>query len=338
MPNPTAGDLHVNQLLSSISIAFMQNPADFVADRIFPNIPSDKQSNLYARYSRADFNRNSMKDRAPSTESAGAGWNVDNTASYFCKPKALHKDIDDQIRSNADLPYNMDRDATLFLSNQALINREVTWATAYFATGIWTGAAVDVTGVSASPAGNTVLQWNDANATPVADVKAYSTRIKLTSTIRPNKLVIGSPVWDKLSEHGTITDRVKYGATPTSPAIITKQAVAALMQLDEIAVMDGVQNTGAESSSTVLNAGESNAFIGGKSALLIYANPTPSLMQPSGGYTFSWTGYLGAGAMGQRIKKFRMEHLNSDRVEIEQAYQQAVICSECGVFMTTIVA
>lgn len=337
MPNPVSSDVHVSVPLTNISIAYMQKPEGFVADQVFANLPVQKQADRYFVYSRADFNRNTMRRRAPSTESAGAGWNVDSTPNYFAEPWALHKDIDDGLRANQDAPINMDRDATLYLAQQGLINREVNWASKYFTTGVWTGAAVDVTGVSASPAGNTVIQWSDAtNATPVQDVKLYNDKIHLGTGFRANKLVMGRQVWTKLSDHPSITDRIKYGASPNAPAIITKQAVAALMEIDQILVMDAIQNNGAE--STTFNGGESNSFIGGKSALLVYSNPTPSILQPSGGYTFSWTGYAGAGPMGQRISNIRMEPIRSDRIEIEMAYDQKVVASECGVFFTSIVA
>lgn len=337
MPNPVSSDVHVSVPLTNISIAYMQKQDGFVADQVFANIPVQKQADRYFVYSRADFNRNTMRRRAPSTESAGAGWNVDSTPNYFAEPWALHKDIDDGLRANQDAPINMDRDATLYLAQQGLINREVNWASKYFTTGVWTGAAVDVTGVSASPAGNTVIQWSDAtNATPVQDVKLYNDKIHLGTGFRANKLVMGRQVWTKLSDHPSITDRIKYGASPNAPAIITKQAVAALMEIDQILVMDAIQNNGAE--STTFNGGESNSFIGGKSALLVYSNPTPSILQPSGGYTFSWTGYVGAGPMGQRISNIRMEPIRSDRIEIEMAYDQKVVAPECGVFFTSIVA
>jgi len=224
MSNPLAGDVHVNVPLTNISIAFMQSASAFVADQVFPNVPVQKQSDRYYTYSRGDFNRDTMRKRASGTESAGSGYRVDNTPSYFADVWALHKDVEDQIRANADSPLDMDRDATMFLSNQALINREVQWAANYFGTGIWTGSAVDVTGVAASPAGNTVLQWNDSNATPIVDVRSNADRIHLSSGgFRPNKLVLGRQVWSKLEDHGSITDRIKYGASPGAPAIVTKQ-------------------------------------------------------------------------------------------------------------------
>jgi hypothetical protein len=333
MPNPTAGDVHVNRPLTNISIAYMQDAKGFIADRLFPNIPVSKQSDRYYRYDRSDFWRNSFAKRAPSTESAGGGWKIDSTPTYFADVWALHKDIDDQIRGNADEPLDMDRDATIYLAGQALISREVTFASKFFTTGVWTGA---VTGVSGAPGANEVKQWNDAASTPVEDVKAQSDAIQLLTGFRPNKLAIGRQVWTKLSDHPEIVDRIKYTSGNSNPAIVSRQAVAALMEIDEIMVMDGIQATSAENPS--FETSVTTAFIAGKGALLVYAAPTASLMQPSGGYTFSWTGFAGAGGMGQRISRFRMDALKSDRVEGEMAFDMKVVCPDCGVFFATVVA
>ena len=339
MPQPTLGDVHVNRPLTNISIAYMQNPAGFVADRVFPNVPVQKQSDRYFRYDRSDFWRNQYEKRAPSAESAGSGWKVDSTPTYYCDVWALHKDIADVIRANQDDPLDMDRDATTWLSQQAMISREVTWAAKYFTTGVWkgiTGAAGDVTGVISGPGSNQVIQWNDSASEPIANVKHYADTMHQLTGYRPNKMVIGRQVWTPLSEHPDMVDRIKYTSGNSNPAIVTKQAVAALMELDEILVMDGIQVTTPENPT--FETSMTTAFIGGKNALLTYANPTPSLLTPSAGYTFSWAGYMGAGAMGNRIKKFRMEPLESDRVEGQMAYDQKLVCADCGVFFSGIVA
>jgi hypothetical protein len=61
-------------------------------------------------------------------------------------------------------------------------------------------------------------------------------------------------------------------------------------------------------------------------------------MTPSAGYTFSWTGLLGAGAEGNRIKSFRMEALSADRVEIDMCFDQKLVSADLGWFWTSIVA
>ena len=61
-------------------------------------------------------------------------------------------------------------------------------------------------------------------------------------------------------------------------------------------------------------------------------------MTPTAGYTFSWTGLLGNGAEGNRIKRFRMEPLGSDRVEIEISFDQKLVAPDLGFFFEEVVA
>lgn len=333
MPNPTPGDVHVNQPLTNVLIAYMQSADAFVADKVFPNVPVQKQSDIYARYDRSDFWRNMFKKRAPSTESAGGGWKIDTGATYYAHVWALHRDIDDQLRANADSIFALDRDATEWLAQQALIAREVEWASKYFTTSVWT---TDITGVSSSPSTGQVLQWNDSSSTPIADVKAQATVIHQLTGFRPNKLVLGREVWDGVSEHDDLLDRIKYGGDNDRPAKVSRRAAAALFEVDEVLVADGIQVTSDENPS--FETSMTTAFIAGKNALLVYAAPRPSIMMPSGGYTFSWTGLLGTGDQGQRISRMRIDTKKSDRIEGEMAFDQKLTCADLGVFFSGVVA
>lgn len=325
---PSRSDVHVNRPLTNISIAYLQRADAFIADRVFPNVSVAKQSDRYFTYDRGEFNRDEMQMRAPGTESAGGTYKIDNTPSYYANVYGFHRDIDDQIRANADDPLNPDREATEFLTHKALIKRETTWATSFFNTSIW---GTDITGVSSSPGSGQVLQWNDGTSNPIEDIRRGKRVVQESTGFRPNKLVLGRAVFDALLDHPDIVGRVDRGQT-TGTAMVMRQNLASLFELDEILVMDAIQNTAKE------GAAASHSFIGGKKALLCYAAPAPGIMTPSAGYTFSWTGYLGAGAQGQRISRFRMDHLKADRVEIEMAYTQKLIAAELGYFFNTIVA
>lgn len=329
MPQPTAGDVHVNTPLSNFSNAIIQGASNFIATRVFPNLPVDKQSDRYFTYDRGDFNRDEMAKRAPGTESAGGGYSLDNTPSYFCDPYAFHKDIPDQIRGNADAVLNQDREATTFVTMKGLIRREVAWASDFFKNGVWT---FDYAGVSATPTTGQYLQWNDHNSTPIEDITTAMSDVGESTGFRPNKLVLGRRTWDKVRNHPEVIDRVKFQGTPNQPAKVSQQAFAALCELDEVLVMDAIYNA---AKKKLTNA---HAFIGGKHALLAYVAPTPGIMTPTAGMTFSWKGYLGAQSDGQRISTFRMEPLKSDRVEIEMAFQQKLISADLGVFWKDIVA
>lgn len=340
MSNPVHSDLHVSRPLTNLTVAYMQDPAGFIADRMFPTIPVRKQSDKYWLYDRKDFRRDQFQQRAPGTESAGGGWKM-STTTYYATKWALHKDLTEEDYANADDEVQLEATTSQWLAEMGLIRREVEWASKFFTTGVWTGidgASGDVVGQAASPNGNEVLQWDLSTSTPIEDVKLYAQNSQLLTGKRPNKLAMGRQVWTKLSDHPDLVDRVKYsgGVGNGNPAMVSRQAVAALMELDMIEVMDGIQDTSAESPD--FETAMSAAFIGGKNALLCYAAPAPGLKIMTAGACFSWTGLLGAGATGMRVKRFLMEKNESVRVEGEMAFEQKIIASDAGVFFSSIVA
>lgn len=233
------------------------------------------------------------------------------------------------MRANADAVLNPDREATAFVTHKALIRREKLFTGTYFKTGVW---ATDITGVGSAPSAGQELRWSDTNADPIVSVRAAKRKIAESTGYEPNKLVLGRAVYDALLDHPDIIDRLKYGQTAGGVANTSTSDLAALFKVEEILVMNAVENTGVE--------GQSNAhsFIGGKNAMLVHAATAPGLMTPTGGYTFSWTGLLGAGAEGNRIKSFRMENLGADRVEIDMCFDLKLVASDLGYFWSGIVA
>lgn len=339
--SPSPGDVHVNRPLTNIAVAYMQDAARFVADRVFPNIPVSKQSDAYFTYSRGEWNRDEMKVRAPGAESAGASYEM-GTEVYYAPVRAVHKDVPDQLLDNADSPLNLERDATNFVTGIALLNREVAFSRSYFAEGVWD---FNVDGVDAAPtalanltprgdgtqANNDVLRWNDAASTPIEDVRRAATTVQAETGFRPNLFLVSRPVYDVLIDHPDIVARLDRGQT-TGPAQANRESLAALFEVDRVEVMEAIINTATTGNPAA------HTFIAGKHALLLYAPATPGILVPSAGYTFSWTGRAGNSNMGFRIKRFRIERLEVTRVEAQQAYAQKVIGSDLGYFFNTIVA
>lgn len=326
---PTPGDVHVNAPLTQISIAFLQEADKFIADRVFPNIPVAKQSDRFYTYDRGMFNRDEMQERAPGAEAAEVGYTVDNTPTYFAKVYALHVKVPDERRANADSVLQPDREATELLIHKAMIKRESLWATKFFATGIW---AEERAGVAAAPAGTQFLRWDVAGSTPLKDLRGGKQAVKRRHGFEPNKLILGSDVWNTLVDHADFVDRLNRGQTPVGPAKVNRAQLASILEIEEVMVADGVVNTALEGAANV------HSFVLGKHALLVYAAPRPGLMVPSGGYTFSWTGFLGAAPQGFRIFKLRDDKAHSDWVEIEMAFDQKLISSELGAFFLNAVS
>ena len=89
MPQPTSTDVHVDAILTNMSVAYMQEAYAFVAARAFPTVNVNKQTDKYFTYSQADFFRDQVQRRADGTESAGTGYSL-STATYACDVYALH--------------------------------------------------------------------------------------------------------------------------------------------------------------------------------------------------------------------------------------------------------
>lgn len=329
---PTARDSHVDQPLTNISIAYIQNTDHFVAHRVFSLVSVDKQSDRYYTFDRGDFNRDEAEKRAPGTESAGSGYAIDNTPTYFCDVWAWHKDVPDQVAANSDLAADPDRAATEFVTQKLLIRKEKDWAANYFAGGVWTN---DEDGVAATPATGQTIHWSDTTSgDPIGDIRAAKTAVLELTGFMPNVLVVGQQVMDALEDHPDIVDRIKYsGHDANRPARVNERTLAQLFGLDEILVMRAIENTA--------NRGATNAhsFIGGKKALLVHRALTPSLMTPTGGYTFTWNGYLNnQNEFGMAMTRIDDRKTKSERIEGEMAFDHKLVSADLGYFWDTIVA
>lgn len=319
---PTPSDVHVNVPLTNIAIAYLQDQAEFIADRVFANIPVPKQSDRYIKYDKGNWFRSQAQPRAPGSESAGTGYTIDNTPTYSCVPIAVHHNIDDQTRANADSMIDLDRNATELVMRQLALRREKDWAAKFFTTGVWTG----------STGGGDIVPgtlWSASGSTPIEDMRKEISSVKSKTGYKPNTLVLGHSVWNVLQDHPSLLSRIQY----TQRGIVGLDLLAAVLEIDQVYVASGVENTAAEGATDTM------AFVmDSKDALLCYSNPRPGLMVPSAGYIFSWTGYTGAGPAGQRIKRFRVEEKESDCLEGQMAYDQKVIAPDLGVFFNGAVA
>lgn len=321
MPQPTVQQVHINRPLSMISTAYLQDDMNFVALRVFPLVPHDKKSDMYFKYSKNDFLRSQMRRRGPGEESAGSGYNL-ATDTFSCEDFALHKDIPDQVRSNEDAPLNSDRDAALWLVEQAKLTLEEEWASTYFVTGVWANE-------EEGGAGNDFVFWDDAAfGLPIVDIDRGKRTMLATTGHLPNKLTLGYDAFVALKNAPDIREYIKY----TSQESVTPQILARLFDIPEVLVCQAVHATNAELSSEVADDPSNYDFIQGKHALLSYSPPQASLLQPSAGYTFMWRGVSYGLGTTVGIQTFRMQHLRSDRAEIEMAWDHKVVAPDMGMF------
>lgn len=327
MSQPTLQQVHVNAPLTNISVAFLQRADRFLAQQVFPRVPVTKQSNIFFKYPKDAFLRSDVQVRAPGAESAGSGFTIDSTNTYNCLRDALHKDIDDPTRANADVPLDLDRDATEYLTQQILLSQEIRWAAKFFTTSVWTGSS---TGGDITP----TTKWDDAASTPIEDIRAQIRAVDIATGQVPNTLVLGRKTFDNLLDHPDLIDRIKYGQTMGGPAVANTDIMAQIFGVDRVFVARASQNTAIEGRTASVST-----IADQKSAAVFYVAPNPGIMTPSAGYTFVWGGAEGADqGTGVRVKRFRLERNESDRIEMETWYDHKVVSADLGVFFTAAVS
>jgi len=316
MPQPTKSQVHIDAPLTNISVAVMQSSENYIAEKVFPSIQVDKQTNKYFIFTREDFLRDQMQRRGSGEESAGSGYNL-TSDTYSCDVWALHKDITDQHRLNSDDPLNPDRNAAMFLAAQAMLRKEKEFVDTFFTTGVW--------GTSATPS----VQWQDqAGSDPLGDVETARGSILSKTGLEPNTLVLGYNVFKNLKNHPDIVDRVKY----TSDRSVSEDVLARLFQVDRVLVAKAVMDTGSEGKSA-----SSVGFIAGNHALLVHVAPNAGIETPTAGLTFAWSGLGGGNGLGAAVKKFRMEQLESDRIELQLAFDMKAVATDLGYFFPSAV-
>ncbi len=330
MPQPVVQDVHVAAALTNVAVAYFQSDDAYVADKVFPMVPVQHQTDVYFVWSKADFFRDEAQQRADATESAGTGVNL-TTQTYNAKVWALHQDIGSQVRANADAAVDIDVISTRTLMQKLLIRRDRIFMSTYMTTSVWGTTATGTSG--GTPGTTTPPFWSDdANGDPFTDVAYAQTTILQNTGFMPNTLLLSWPVYQALRKHPLVIDRIKY-TNPAFAGTITPQLLAQAFAIERVIVSKAVYNSAAE------NLTASMSFVAGSNALLCYAPSSPGLMVASAGYTFAWSGFTGLNSLGIRVAQIPMNWrgLGTIRNEAEMAFDMQIVGSDLGFFWSAIV-
>jgi len=322
----TPSSVHIDQPLTNLTLAYVQSQENFIADKVFPTVGVAKQSDKYYIYDRASMNRSGdVKKLAPRTEVDRIGLALSNS-SYFADVYGLGMDFDEQTLANEDAALEIRAAGAQTLVNRILIDREEKFASTFFAAGVWTGQS--------TPAN----LWSDyTDSTPITDVTTARRAMQLTSGgYKPNTMVVGKEVRDILINHPDILARLNGGATVSNTALVTNAKLAEIFEVENFYVMEAVKNSGAEGLA------ESNAFIGGKHALLTHTPSSAGLMTPAAGLTFAWNSISGVNNLGVSIESFSDDALKrmqvAEHIQAKLAYDMKVVGADLGYFFNTVVA
>ena len=322
---PDRAKTHIDQALTNISVAYIQEENAFIADKVFPIVPVQRQSDLYFIYDKETFFLDEAAERGNGEESKGGDYNVEQSEPYFCRVYAYHKDLTDRDRLNMDNPLHADRDAAKFVTQKLLLKRERDFVNTFLTEEKW---AKDVEGVESNPVGDQCIKWNKPLSNIIADIRKYKREMLENTGYEPNTLVLSRGAYDALCDHEDILDRVKY----TQRGQVTKDLIASLLEIPNVHVSNAVYKT-------QKGEGGQMSFMSKNNALLCYVTNMPSLQTPSAGYIFAWVGLEGSGAYANRMVRIPtpLKGIGAERIEGEMAYDQRQIAKDMGIFFKNIV-
>ncbi len=319
------GDVHVDVPLSSMSVAYMQDRTEFIADKIFPNIPVPFLSGRYYTFAKETFFRNRGRKWTPGTPMPQSMFDLDNTPTYGCQFRAFEHPLRWDIAANSDAVVNFERATAEFITQTLLLGREIEWAADFFAAGKW---GTDLTGVTSGPSTTQFVQWDDyVNSNPIEDFTKALLIVKGRTGFTPNTCVMSEQVYQKIRIHPVIKEMYKYTQVP----VVTPDMIANVLGIKKLYIGSAIKATSDEGAATF-----TADWVFGKNAWLGYVPDSPSLMMPASGYTFSFTG-MGAGYQ-LAIQRIPDQRHMVDYTQGFLCYDQKIIGADLGVFFSGAIA
>jgi hypothetical protein len=166
-----------------------------------------------------------------------------------------------------------------------------------------------------------VNQWSDPGSDPLNDVRIARVAIYTGAPgYTPNTMVIGYQVFEALKQHPDVKEIVKY----TERAIITRQILAAVFEVDELLVGKVTRRTSKE--------GQTDAFgdVWGKDALLYFREMRPSLKRASFGYQMRQEDL--------KVFRYREDKRDTDVIRVSEKQDEKLVAEKLAYLFKAAVA
>lgn len=327
----TPSAVHLDVPLTNLTLAYVAQE-NFIADKVFPTVEVDKQSNLFYTFDADEYNREGdVQEIAPGTGPNKFELSHSNS-NYFARIFGIAVNLDEQTLANEDTQL-MTRSRKINAAvRKMLVKRERDFVNRFIQPGVW---GTEVVGVAAAPAAGQVRKWSDAVSTPIKDIRAAKQAIHLrTYGFTPNTLVLPRRVLDVLMDHPDILARMNGGATPDNPAMIDMALLARIFGMERVLISDVVTNTAAEGLAAT------RAFMAGDHALLVHTPKTAGLETPAAGLTFAWNAVPGA-SYGITTESFTDDGLRrvgiAEEIQAKMAYDMKVTGPQLGYFFNAVI-
>jgi len=294
---PLKSQLHVNQLLSNVSVQYKNS--EYIWDKVFPQIPVMKDTDYYRVYDRSF--------KVPETKRAPKGVAREFTfefslASYALEQHALKDYVGvDEEENNDQGSLKVDTVESL---TDAIYRRIELSVASLFTTTNWS--------LNVSLTATNVWSANTTVSDPIPVFDTGMTTVINNSGKTPNFAILPRDGFVAIKNHVSVLDRVKYTSSE-----VTQSMIQGLIGVQELLVPTAVQDTAANGLAASISPFFADfAFLGWKPA------GGGGIKTPSCGYTFIRS--------TPRVRSWFEDERNADAIEVEVKYQPKVVASLTG--------
>lgn len=303
----------VNPVLTGIAIAYKNNK--LIADDVLPRLEPRFEVDTF-KWWKFDFNQfitlpdtQVGRKSSPNEVEFNAIEVQDVTLDYGLDDLVPNSDI-----KKAPAGYDPLAFATQKIMDMVLLDREVRTANKVF------NAANYAASNKAAPSGTD--KWSDPASKPIIQI----TQAMDTMIIRPNKMAIGRIEWTTLRTNPSVLRATS--AYAAADGMASKQAVADLLELDDIIIGEGFINTAKKGQTAVMaRAWKSNALLFHSAPLASSIDATP---------TFGWTAQFGDRVAGS-IPEPKIGLRGSERVRAGESVKEVVSAWELGYLFQNVI-
>lgn len=307
MSRPTVDTVHVDQVLSNISIRYTNGM--YIADKICPIVPVLKKSDKYYIFDKKYDFTDTARYRAPGASSNRNGFKV-STDSYYCDEVTDATLLEDEVRDNADSVLNIEMAKTRFVTNKVLLSIERAASSIYTTTGNWSNSATPTN------------LWDDYdNSDPITDLQTAIDTVEDTTGQLVNRIVISKNVWKYLKHHPQILARLSNDTKKIATINDLKDLLQTAPEANLQILIGSARYNSANEGQTA-----SYANIWDKDVWVGIVSEQPALETASAAYVFCWkrNGQL------RGIRRWRDENVHSDVIEAFMSYDIKIVSADLG--------
>lgn len=313
---------YVDQFLTNMSIAYMNQDTDMIADKIFPSVKVVKDSAKIVNYGKQAL-RLVETERGIGGKYNSVDYKVESTDMYQLEDHGLTTDVLREDVENADAPVDAEVDKTKMLLQQVKLSHE------YKALSVLVPATI-TNNLQLASASDKFSSY--ATSDPFKVIQAGVDAVFAKTGKLPNNMAMSYDVYSTLKNHPDVIARFP-GATS-----ITEQMV-----VDTLAALFGrmqLHVSKAKINDTNLGATDVLSDLFSKKIFIYYSEATPTLQSTSFGKKFTRS------SDGFQVARYPQSVLGQEAIKRQvwsmilanQKYDMTIVDVDCGYLLYDVIA